>query len=543
MELEFLDLINSKKKKKKINRLHDIFREKIWSHKCASHPVDLPIVMNKNGNDFNYAYSLLFSDIRDIYGNDQTYNKKKINKKKTSNFAKYISNDSEKLLNKIYAKINFVKNQAKELQKLNTLGLQKTAKSYFRTNRPKTSILNNIINTKNRKAKSSANNKPKTINFNLGDSGILIKNRLKIKNNSKNVSNFNNSSLSKNEIKNINNNTYQNSKINSFSNINNSSKRKNMKSCFYRNKNLKNFINFNKSSLTSRANENKKLNIKKEFLGDTPEEKFNNLINIDVPKLYLTTRNKELNLGRLNEIYRVQMNKSFSKYNTENHLKELNKIQRDDISVRHDMEDIKSAVNQKINDRNHGLYYKKEYLKLLEENEKDKKRKSLEKKPFPIQIPFNILFRNTKENPNVKVFPYGYKIRAYYDYCVECEKIQKSKNIDLIELGADLFFGHINNKNNDLLYNSLDQLYNTLDVDPIVKYIDNFKNQKVNRDKNVLNERIKSHFPVLSETERSIQKMEQNQIIKRKALLEEGNILEKIADTKKLLNEKINYNY
>ena len=61
-----------------------------------------------------------------------------------------------------------------------------------------------------------------------------------------------------------------------------------MKSCFYRNKNLKNFINFNKSSLTSRANENKKLNIKKEFLGDTPEEKFNNLINIDVPKLYLT---------------------------------------------------------------------------------------------------------------------------------------------------------------------------------------------------------------------------------------------------------------
>jgi hypothetical protein len=229
------------------------------------------------------------------------------------------------------------------------------------------------------------------------------------------------------------------------------------------------------------------------------------------------------------------MNKTFGKYDIEKHLKELNKIQRDDMSVRKDMEKIKKKLNQKIDDRCQGLFYKKEYLKLKEENEKINRAKSAAKKPFPVQIPFNILFRD-KNKQKVKVFPNGYKIRAFYDYCVNCEKVQKAKNEKLLKFGADLLFSHLHLRDFELLNNELDEIFNVLEVDPIVKYIENFKNEKPNKDKDELNERINNYFPVLIETEKKIQKFEQNQIIKRKEVHEVDNVLDKIDETKKLLS-------
>ena len=170
------------------------------------------------------------------------------------------------------------------------------------------------------------------------------------------------------------------------------------------------------------------------------EDRLRNLKDVDIEKLYSTHKRNKLNLARMNEIYRIQMNKSLKNYKPENHLKELNKLQLNDIKVRRDMEKVKGKINKKIDDRAQGLYYKKEYLKFKEENERDKKARSLEKKPFPIQIPFNILFRDEENKKEIKVFPHGYKIRAYYDYCASCERIQKSKNKDLLEFGADFFF-------------------------------------------------------------------------------------------------------
>ena len=67
-----------------------------------------------------------------------------------------------------------------------------------------------------------------------------------------------------------------------------------------------------------------------------------------------------------------------------------------------------------------------------------------------ILIPYNIHFIDDEKHKNVKVFPHGYKIRAYYDYCASCDRIQKTKNNDLLEFGADLIFGHLHNKDYDL---------------------------------------------------------------------------------------------
>ena len=69
-----------------------------------------------------------------------------------------------------------------------------------------------------------------------------------------------------------------------------------------------------------------------------------------------------------------------------------------------------------------------------------------------------------------------------------------------------------------------------------MKYIDKFKNEKAEKDKNLLTERIKNYFPALTESEKKIQKIEQHRISKGAKKIDETNILEKINETKKLLN-------
>ena len=98
-----------------------------------------------------------------------------------------------------------------------------------------------------------------------------------------------------------------------------------------------------------------------------------------------------------------------------------------------------------------------------------------------------------------------------------------------------MLFGHLNNKNNELLYSSLDEVFNALEVEPITKYIDTFKNEKPIKDKEVLKDRMKNYFPVLIETEKKLQKMGQYHILKKRETLEK-DILDKINETKRLLN-------
>jgi len=518
----------TKKNKKKDS---EIPTNRVWKNIGEASPIDLPKLMKQCDKIFNNAYSSLYADNRAIFRYNPTYKRRKIFNKKKTFFLENISSDSEKLLNKLYTKINFMKNETKELQKLNTLSMQKTSKSYFRTNRPKTSNFYNPIRTR---IESSSYNRTKTNNSNLSSSKALSKDKPKnvhIRNQIK----F--SSLSKKTGK---NNIYtipnENTKDNTYvsSTINSVPKRKHIVSAINKSKKFNNLLNIGQNKSSSRISTNNFLNAGN-LLEDKGEEKFRDLIDIDVEKLYSTNKKKQLNLARLNDLYRVQMNKSFGNHNTENHLKELNKIQRDDISVRKDMEKIKLKMNQKINDRCQGLYYKKQYLKFKKENEKENIRKSLAKKPFPIHIPYNILFRDTKDHKNVKVFPNGYKIRAFYDYCFSCDRIQKAKNKDLIKFGADLLFGHLNNKNYELLYNSLDEVFNTLEIEPITKYIEKFKNEKPIKDKEVFKDRIKNYFPVLIETEKKLQKMGQYHILKKRETFEK-DILDKISETKRLLS-------
>lgn len=92
----------------------------------------------------------------------------------------------------------------------------------------------------------------------------------------------------------------------------------------------------------------------------------------------------------------------------------------------------------------------------------------------------------------------------------------------------------MHDKNYDLMYDTLDELYNILDVEPIDKYIEKFKNEKISKDRNILTDRIKNYFPVLTETEKKLEKMGKEQILK-KDINEKNDMINKIFETKKWL--------
>ena len=533
MEEDFFKL--SKKKSTHKNK-YDIYDINIWEQNIGSTPINLPLTINNKNKALIAEHAALYSDNRAIYSNETVKKRNKIDKNKKVKLFKYIKDKTENLLVKVHDKINFMKQENKKLQKINSLSLQKTSKCYFQTNRPKTSKYElesyEVPSIKMKKKFFAKTHSKNFMNHNLN---LVTFNNFEDKNS------IENNLLTSRYLELNNINTNENTKEETNSNRNSNKKQRKILSAFIKTK-RSNLSTYNNKSGFAKSTTNKKSYLPIDIYENKGEEKFRNLIDLDVEKLYSNSKRNKLNLSRINEVYRVQMNKSLRKYNPERHLKELNKIQLNDIKVRKDMEKVKGKINKKLDDRCQGQYYKKEYLRFKEDNEKNKKWRALEKKPFPKLIPFNIPFRDNEKHKNVKVFPNGYKIRAYYEYCAGCERIQNSQNDDLMKLGADLLFGHMNKKDHDLLYDSLDILFNSLETKPIMKYIDDLKNEKVNKDKNVLNERLKKYFPAFIETEKMIQLMEKRKIIKSKKLDENINILDKIHETKNIIklaeNEK-----
>ena len=528
-------LISIPKKKLLKNNKYDIYDATIWEQNIGIDSVNLPLAIRNKNRAIQAEHDVLYSDNKAIYFHDEVKKKRQVDKNKKIKLFKYIPDGTEKTLIKVYKKINYMKNEGKELQKLNSLSLQKTSKCYFQTNRPKTSRIdfksneNPNIKTQNtffvrNFSKKNTNRNLNTFRFN--DSGD------KNSNDSKLLTNRHN------ELNNLY--TNENTKEETTSNRNSIIKSRKVLSALNKTKKTNLSTLRNNQSQFAKSTKSKRIFSPDDLYQNQGEEKFRNLIDIDVEKLYSTNKRNKLNLSRINEIYRVQMNKSLKKYHPERHLIELNKIQLNDIKVRQDMEKVKGKINKKLYDRGQGLYYKKEYLKLKEENEKEKRLKSKEKKPLPVKIPFNIMFTKDERKKNIKELPPSYKLRAYYDYCASCDRIQKSKDHDLMKFGADLLFSHINTKDHELLYDALDELFNALEIKPIVKYIDEMKNEEVNRDKNVLKERFKKYFPVFTETENIMQQMEKRKIMKTKKFDEDINILEKIQELKKIIKKSEN---
>jgi hypothetical protein len=219
-----------------------------------------------------------------------------------------------------------------------------------------------------------------------------------------------------------------------------------------------------------------------QFCKGRPYSTDNNFNNLPSPelinKLYINPKKhiKKINYIRYNDCFRRDINKAFQKYNPEMNLQYLKKLRNENNEVKKEFEEINNKINKEIEERKKGDYYKKKYKKVIKmyQGEKDNNNKMSKTR----STNFNSL-NNTKNNFNMK----------------------KKKKIDFKE------------KELDLMENALEPLFSTLEIQPIIKYIDDtYKDKTILSDKNILYIKEKDYFPKLAETERAIQKIHLNKI-------------------------------
>ena len=267
---------------------------------------------------------------------------------------------------------------------------------------------------------------------------------------------------------------------------------------------------------------------------NTDEKKLMDLRHIDLNKVFKENNKRAVNLGRLNDIYRVQLNKALGIYSPIKHLKDLKQIQIEDVDVRREIFDINNQIDERINERCRGLYFKREYEKYKLKNTNNlSKSKSC-----------NIM-NNTYNKSKIPVGSYrirtNYSSRHLYD-----PKIQNlfKQNLDKEKRKKNTIKEKMERKK-ESLKEILGQLGETLDVEPIQNYIS--EESKINRKKLLTKDLIelqKEYFPKFDEVS---QKIKENIGIENKNIsrdkLEECIINSEEALSKELIQNNFHNKY
>jgi hypothetical protein len=272
------------------------------------------------------------------------------------------------------------------------------------------------------------------------------------------------------------------------------------------------------------------------------ENKFKSLTEMDINEFYNKENIKNVNMERFNDIFRAEMNNTFYKFNPKEHLKKINEMQRDNISLRQDIENIKHILNNKIEQFSHKNSLINNYNS---KTNKQKNKNILSARnllEFPKKIPFNIKIKNPK-----KLFPNGYKVRALYEYQAHSLQDEKRKE-NILNLKQKYFKKKEKFKiKKELIDKTLQKLLVSLDSNKIDNYIDEVKNEKVNKNEEISQERKKKYFPELNEVQDYLVQCENNKIqdckkeaIEKKIIDLENSLLNNIEDIKNNLIESIN---
>ena len=236
--------------------------------------------------------------------------------------------------------------------------------------------------------------------------------------------------------------------------------------------------------------------VKKEKLKlnkNSDEQKLMDLRYINLDKMYKENNKRAVNLGRLNDIYRLQLNKNLGLFSPSRHLKDMKHIQIEDINVRKEMQDIKKELDEKIYERNKGLFFKREYEKYISKNHILKSSNTTKNihnrsKNSPIS---NFRLRANYSSKNL----YNPKIRKTSKENLKEEQMKKISIKEKIE------------KKRENLKELLNKLGDTLEVEPIHKFINDKNVTKRKSIKNDLIKMQKEYFPMLDEVNKDIKEI------------------------------------
>ena len=460
--------------------------------------------IQKNEKFQSNIYSLLFE--KDENSKNKTHIKKcNIERNKNRKlFSNKISKKCNSLLTNIYDKINLINDKSEQINKLNSKSLLKISKEYYRMNNTKSLkfLKNNNMQTMN--STQSTNYFNSSNNFHKKNYNTIIVNQKKI----------------------INQKILKQNKLKSEKNIRTIEPYQSIK---------KNYENNNNKRIVSAL-----VNIKKN------NDKLKNFASIDFDELYRRKDDKLVNMERLNDAFRIEMNNTFYRYNPKIHIKKLNEMQRDNISLRQNMEKIKEKINNKVGD----LRSKKNIIKRYNEikNLKNKNiiqpTKTTEENKNPIEKKF--------KNKGY-IHPYGFKARAIYSY--KAHSLEKERNKEKnkkINSVKELNPLKLLRANNDIISKILKKLTVSLDTKNILNYIDETKREKVDKNEEIIEYKKDKYFPILKEIKNYLKEYQLNKInykeidkekLEKKIIDIENKLLKNIKDNKKKMIENIEIMY
>ena len=267
--------------------------------------------------------------------------------------------------------------------------------------------------------------------------------------------------------------------------------------------------------------------VKKEKLKlnkNSDEQKLMDLRYINLDKMYKENNKRAVNLGRLNDIYRLQLNKNLGLFSPSQHLKDMKHIQIEDINVRKEMQDIKKELDEKIDERCKGLFFKREYEKYISKNNILKSSNTTKNihnrsKNSPVS---NFRLRTNYSSKNL----YNPKIRKTFKENLNDEQLKKISIKEKID------------KKRENLKELLNKLGETLEVEPIHKFINDKNVTKRKTIRNDLMKMQKEYFPMLDEVNKDIKEV----ICEETEKMTNDEIEENIIRLEELLSKELAHN-
>ena len=227
---------------------------------------------------------------------------------------------------------------------------------------------------------------------------------------------------------------------------------------------------------------------------NSDEQKLMDLRYINLDKMYKENNKRAVNLGRLNDIYRLQLNKNLGLFSPSRHLKDMKHIQIEDMNVRREMQDIKKELDELIDERKRGLFFKREYEKYIKKNNSALKSSNTTKNIHNRNINSPISNFKLRTNYSSKNL-YNPKIRKTFKENLNEEQLKKISVKEKIE------------KKRENLKDLLNKLGETLEVEPIHKFINDKNVTKRKSIRNDLIEIQKQYFPILDEVNKDMKEI------------------------------------
>ena len=195
-------------------------------------------------------------------------------------------------------------------------------------------------------------------------------------------------------------------------------------------------------------------------------------------------RLKRVNLIRINDHLRKSINLSLHKFNPITNLKDLYYIKKNNPEIWNDIERMKIKINNRIKDELSGRFYKKKYEKVKSNN----LRKSNES--------INQFHKGMQRTKSTNCLSFNTSKNNFYNISNLKDKEEQNKEYKLME-------------------DSIEPLSHTLEINSIIKFIDETIKDK-NKNKSNLLEKKNIYFPNLSKTEKAIEKLVNFKISKEK---------------------------